>query len=91
VIILQKVIIPKRPLSSSPISFIYAHSLCFFHLPPKTMPGLTAPSDYSKEPPRHPSLQINAKVINHTKHSLSFFKTLILIVVLFCFVFSGTF
>ncbi|CAJ2663493.1 unnamed protein product [Trifolium pratense] len=25
------------------------------------MPGLTAPSDYSKEPPRHPSLQINAK------------------------------
>lgn len=25
------------------------------------MPGLTAPSDYSKEPPRHPSLQINSK------------------------------
>ncbi|XP_027925043.1 sulfite oxidase [Vigna unguiculata] len=25
------------------------------------MPGLTAPSDYSQEPPRHPSLLINAK------------------------------
>ncbi|XP_042391133.1 sulfite oxidase-like [Zingiber officinale] len=25
------------------------------------MPGLTAPSDYSKEPPRHPSLKINSK------------------------------
>lgn len=25
------------------------------------MPGLTAPSDYSLEPPRHPCLQINAK------------------------------
>lgn len=25
------------------------------------MPGLTAPSDYSREPPRHPSLIINAK------------------------------
>lgn len=25
------------------------------------MPGLTAPSDYSNEPPRHPSLQINSK------------------------------
>lgn len=46
-------------------SFISTNSLCF-HLPsPKTMPGLTAPSDYSKEPPRHPSLQINSKVINH--------------------------
>ncbi|TXG54868.1 hypothetical protein EZV62_020124 [Acer yangbiense] len=26
------------------------------------MPGLTAPSDYALEPPRHPALQINAKV-----------------------------
>uniref|UniRef100_A0A7N0UA63 Sulfite oxidase n=1 Tax=Kalanchoe fedtschenkoi TaxID=63787 RepID=A0A7N0UA63_KALFE len=25
------------------------------------MPGLIAPSDYSREPPRHPSLQINSK------------------------------
>ncbi|KAL9323668.1 hypothetical protein ACSQ67_008525 [Phaseolus vulgaris] len=25
------------------------------------MPGLTAPSDYSQEPPRHPSLSVNAK------------------------------
>ncbi|TKY45307.1 Sulfite oxidase [Spatholobus suberectus] len=25
------------------------------------MPGLTAPSDYSQDPPRHPSLLINAK------------------------------
>ncbi|XLT50203.1 hypothetical protein HN873_042807 [Arachis hypogaea] len=25
------------------------------------MPGLTAPSDYSKEPPRHPCLKINSK------------------------------
>ncbi|KAF8377994.1 hypothetical protein HHK36_029327 [Tetracentron sinense] len=25
------------------------------------MPGLTGPSDYSQEPPRHPSLRINAK------------------------------
>ncbi|GKV33049.1 hypothetical protein SLEP1_g41599 [Rubroshorea leprosula] len=25
------------------------------------MPGLTAPSDYSQEPPRHPALKINAK------------------------------
>ncbi|XP_074563034.1 sulfite oxidase [Curcuma longa] len=25
------------------------------------MPGLTGPSDYSKEPPRHPSLKINSK------------------------------
>ena len=26
------------------------------------MPGLTAPSDYAEEPPRHPDLKINAKV-----------------------------
>ncbi|MED6131336.1 hypothetical protein PIB30_008982 [Stylosanthes scabra] len=25
------------------------------------MPGLTAPSDYSRDPPRHPSLKINSK------------------------------
>lgn len=28
-----------------------------------TMPGLTAPSDYSQEPLRHPCLRINAKAI----------------------------
>jgi hypothetical protein len=26
------------------------------------MPGLTAPSDYAEEPPRHPALKINSKV-----------------------------
>jgi hypothetical protein len=26
------------------------------------MPGLTAPSDYAEEPPRHPDLRINSKV-----------------------------
>jgi len=26
------------------------------------MPGLTAPSDYAEEPPRHPALRINSKV-----------------------------
>jgi hypothetical protein len=29
---------------------------------PTKMPGLTAPSDYAEEPPRHPALKINAKV-----------------------------
>lgn len=31
------------------------------------MPGLRGPSDYSKEPPRHPSLKINAKVQSHSR------------------------
>lgn len=29
------------------------------------MPGLTAPSDYSQEPPRHPALLINSTVRNN--------------------------
>ncbi|KOM56264.1 hypothetical protein LR48_Vigan10g215600 [Vigna angularis] len=45
------------------------------------MPGLTAPSDYSQEPPRHPSLLINAKASQFTiPFSLrvsQFFQTLI--------------
>ncbi|RZR89221.1 hypothetical protein BHM03_00016918 [Ensete ventricosum] len=28
------------------------------------MPGLRGPSDYSQEPPRHPSLKVNSKVFN---------------------------
>jgi hypothetical protein len=33
--------------------------------PRATMPGLTAPSNYEEEPPRHPALQINSKVTPH--------------------------
>ncbi|KAK7260611.1 hypothetical protein RIF29_26809 [Crotalaria pallida] len=32
-----------------------------FDIHHRIMPGLTAPSDYSTDPPRHPSLQINSK------------------------------
>lgn len=42
-------------------SFPFHHTLHHTPFPPPKMPGLTAPSDYSKEPPRHPSLQINSK------------------------------
>ncbi|WVZ13482.1 hypothetical protein V8G54_011048, partial [Vigna mungo] len=45
------------------------------------MPGLTAPSDYSQEPPRHPSLLINAKASQFTipfSHCVpQFFQTLL--------------
>jgi len=32
----------------------------------RTMPGITGPSDYSKEPIRHPSLQINSKASSNS-------------------------
>ncbi|KAF3435232.1 hypothetical protein FNV43_RR22319 [Rhamnella rubrinervis] len=40
------------------------------------MPGVRGPSDYSQEPPRHPSLRINSKACLFPLHHISFFAYL---------------
>lgn len=49
-------------LSPLPASLSLAALRTWIGVAEGKMPGLLAPSDYSQEPPRHPSLVINAKV-----------------------------